>query len=728
MATNSTYTGVGKNGGSVLRLNLTTQHNSDIFIPDLPGIGLGVPMERVRVPEVYIPLGSKPGHAVIEISYKSTGRANQIALDSSGSAEGTWEKIKHGQRVTIGRSSGSGTQSTFWTGRVAIPNSNIDQDTITLTALDDRWSVQDVCVVGRWVVDPTLEAKSIYWQQGWPAIFNPGGRPNCMICLEEDEGIPVPVFSPSPDYGLDAGEHPPDQPTTDKAAYWTPGLIFRYLRYFLGRPESASLYTGSDSIHPIKTFPDDVVWPVELAQHLDDNFEAEFDEGRGQGKGNTAGSARKGAELSADCASILDFMESMLETAGWTLSIVPGYSSNSSGKLQSLLTFVRNYCAESKGETLYVVRGDSDKKALPNRWTGGQYREDSTDVATRNLALGSLVKVERRIDSTEASASLSAAWSDAHLTAFKARGTAISASSPDDMELLFSEHPLVCAAFKINMDFAFTSDTSEEAYSSARLARPIMPYLLSWMGGEISDYVAQRHPIRIERSDDGTSWELCKELTGLEVWDDGTIWVPALRQFSMGSDAGSYWWDGDEYDFTKFEVSKLRMTVAIPCDHRLHALSTIAEDEVEGRTGYIKSPDGRRLHKDFLDTGRQQVLDLRGRYNLWERIDSWPYPATISGQTKADDHKTREDPLRDDSPFLQTHGRMRLQLDGRAKRGGQFTKPGIFAPVTLGAPITRIVSEKDGGQTSEVEVSCIRSAMLYATDKNDHITTTQFVS
>lgn len=722
MATDSSYTGSGRNGGSVLRLNLTAQTSSDTFVVSFPGLDLGVSMDRVRVPRVYMPLGAKPGHAIIEISFKATGRANQIALDTSGSAEGTWEKIKHGQRVSIARSAGDGTASTFWTGRVAIPSSNISKDTITLTALDDRWSVQDVCIVGRWVVD---DEGTLFWQQGWPAVFNPGGRPNCMLSATNDEGLPVPAFAPSPDYGLDAGEHPPE-PSTSKAGYWTPGLIFRYLRYFLGRSGASGLYTGSDIVHTIKTFPDDVVWPVELAQHLDDNFEPEFDQGRGQSKGNTAGSGRKGAELSADCAYILDFMQTMLETAGWTLSIVPGYSATSTGSLQSMISFVRNYCAGSKGETIYVVRGDNSKLVKQNRWTSGQYREDSTDVATRNLALGSLVKIERRVSTV--TSNIIPAWSDDHLSAFQTRGDALPAADTDDMELLFSEYPLICAAYKLSQDYAFTSTTEEGVYSSARISRPIMPFLLSWMGGEISDYIAQRHPIRIERSDDGVTWELCKELTGLEVWDDGIIWIPALRQFSMADDAGSYWWDGAEYDFDNFTVSKLRMTVAIPCDHRVHALSSIAEDTVSGRTGYIRSPDGGRMHNDFISTGRQQVLDLRGKYNLWERVDSWPYPESIDGQEAADDHLTRKDSLRNDEAFLQTHSRMRLQLDGRAKRGGEFSRPGIVAPVTLGSEITSIVSEKDNSQTSEVSVSCIRSAMLYETDPSDNVTTTMFVS
>ncbi|MCP4639459.1 MAG: hypothetical protein GY851_03450 [bacterium] len=712
------HSSLGKEGGAIMRLTSTT--NAETFTVTFPGLDLDLPMDRVRVPRIYLPLGHRPGHAMVEIKYKEAGVGNQIALRDP------WEKIKHGQRVIIGRSTGSGTDNKIWCGRVSTVDANVSKDTLTLTCLDDRQSVSDVCIIGRWVWDPTGEAS--YWQEGWPAVFNSGGRPDCMATDISAIG-PVPNFAPNPDYGLRPGEEPSEDLSSSKAGYWTLSRILTYLWYYYGSPWSADLYTAADSAaHPVKCFPSEVVWELPDGA-LDTDIDEQFDQGRGRAKVNAAGGARKGRQQSADCAYLMDFIEGMLATVGWTWTIQPG---NFNDGHTSTLSFSRNYCATPQGETIYLVRGNDKKHGTAGHWTHGHYSEDSSDLKTRSIALGSLVKIERRV--LNLGLELQPAWSDAELTAFKARGTSLPVADDASMKLLFAEYPLVCAAYKFDRTYAFQYGTSESARSRAQIRRPILPYLLSWIGSEASDYVAQRHPIRVERSDTGSSgWEICEELSGLEVWDNGTIWIPALRNFAMTNEVGSYFWDGTKYDpFSGFEPSFLRMTVAVPCDHRLHSVAKIVGDELANAEAYVNSPDTARLHKDLITQVRQNVIDVRGLYELWLRIDSWPYPESIDGQAKAADKAfsgTRS-ALRSDESELEHHGRRKLMFESRLKHAGTFSRPGIFAPVILGAEVTKIVSEMSSSgdpdaQSSEAVVAAIRSAMEYRTDERDNITTTQ---
>lgn len=686
----------------------------------------------VRVSNVYIPAGAQPGHAEIEIRKTSGSRmANRVAFREP------WESIRVGQRVSIARMNASGTLKHFWCGSVVSSACDIGKDALTVTCLDDRWLLQDIRIVGRHVVIPATGA--LQWQQGWPAEFNPGGRPNMLLSKTKSGNVAVPGFAPFPDYGLAPDESPPASPTErsdkadpdsaprgeSKACYWTLSWIFRYLHYACGPYDimddkgnvtADERYEGHKAP---KTCPSSVKWSPGIASWLDTEETAWFDAGRGQGKAQASGSNRKGRSISADGYALLDFMEMLLATAGgYTLGWIMSASTGEGGSntTESRLSITRSVArGGNTGSTIYVVRGgDVDNLEVKSKyWTGGNYTEDGRDLVTRSMGLGNLVKIERQCD-TYITLALQERWSNDEFKAFRERGDELNVASADGMRALFSEFPNVLAAWKLNSDFDFQADTSEKNFPRAAVPRPIMPYLLSWIGDEAYDYVAQRYPIRFEVStDDGSSWATITELTGLEVLDDGTILIPALREMTLAGMAGSWGWTGDAWAWGAgaIKANEIRATLAIPCDHRMAAVCKLITSQLADFDDTFRSPD---LNRISASLDRQDVLDLRGLYELWLRYDSWPVPKSQRAD-KASDKPIRENALRNDEELLRSHVRRHMIFGGRLKRSGYFSKRGIFdtSILELGREFSFVSSIVDGDSTVVTPIAAVRSAVEY---------------
>ena len=674
---------------------------------------------RDRVSQVWIPTGPQPGHATIEIRKTQWSRkANRVAFRDP------WKEIRIGQRVTIARKNSRGILKHFWCGSVVSPTADIGKDSLVISCLDDRWLMQDIRIVGRHVVIPATGV--LQWQQGWPAEFNPGGRPNMILSATKSvDGVSVPGFSPYPDYGLAPDEAPPAT-STSKACYWTLSWIFRYLHYACG-PWSTTddqgvaiadtRYTGSFAP---KVCPSSIQWTPGMASWLDAEETAWFDNGRSQGKAQASGTNRKGRSLSADGYGLLDFMEVMLATAGgYTLGWIMNASvdSNGTNTSKSILSIVRAVArgGDANGSTIYVVRGGSisNLEVKSKYWTGGNYTEDGKDVVTRSMGLGNLVKIERQVD-TYVTVALQKRWDETELTALRARGDALNVESVEGMRSLFSEFPNVFAAWKLNPSFDFQADTSESAMPRAAVPRPVLPYLLSWIGNQAYDYVAQRYPIRWEVStNDGSSWTAITEMTGLEVLDDGTIFMPSLREMTLAGLPGSWSWNGSGYQWGAgaIKVHNLRATIAIPCDHRMAAVCKLVQSQLASFDDSQTTPDQTRIDR-LLD--RQDVIDLRGLYDLWLRVNSYPVPKSQLA-TKAVDKPTRDNPLKNDTEFLRSHMRRHMFYAGRLKRFGYVSKRGTFdtSILELGREYSYLNSIVAGNTTEILSIAAVRSAVEY---------------
>jgi hypothetical protein len=674
----------------------------------------------VVVRDCHDPTGPRPGYATIEIPVFSTHeKANQVAFGTP------WRSLLHGARVVLGRQRAGYVTHWFWVGRVCTIDAQIEDDCLVVTAKDDRWMLQDVRIVGRFVCEPEQVQNNMNWQQGWPAIFNEGGRPNMMISrVTDDDGVGIPVFAPHPDYGLGDDDQVPTSADDmqAKAGYWTISWILRYLSIFYG-PNAASYYPSSDAVVP-KLCPSGISWPRGLGAQIDTEASVYWDEGRGQSRGSTVGDRRKGRELDVDGYAILDAVETIVATAGgYTLGWEMRAEKDDSNAFTctSVMSIQPAIYKGGVGHTVDVVRGGSAAVQLTSTgryWTKGNYLEDSSDMVTSVHALGSLVKIERRVDTV--TATLVPRWSTAQLTAFNAEGSSQSVSDEDGMRKLFSLYPEVCAYYALDLDFDFDASTSESGYPRAEIPRPIMPHLLSWMGGVALDYAAAQFPVRIEVSNDGGStWVPTTELTRLSVLDDGTIDLTALREIGLKmAGYGSWYWSGTEYTWpSSFAAASLRMTVAIPCDHRLAAVAKLVNDTLSsGFDDVIESPDMARLRADFE---RQNVLDLRGLYHLWLRYNSYPRPASAFSEPAASNLNTRSRALRNDHDYLRAHGRRHLYLEGRLKRGGYFGTPQLITTVPNGYQIQSVRHHTADGTSELVDINATVRARRWTQSESD---------
>jgi hypothetical protein len=124
-----------------------------------------------------------------------------------------------------------------------------------------------------------------------------------------------------------------------------------------------------------------------------------------------------------------------------------------------------------------------------------------------------------------------------------------------------------------------------------------------------------------------------------------------------------------------------------------------------------RSPD---LNRISATLDRQDVLDLRGLYDLWLRKDSFPVPESQLS-TKATDKPTRSNALRNDTELLRSHVRRHMVFAGRLKRSGYFSKRGVFstANLELGREFSFVSSMVEGGSTVTTPIAAVNTAVQY---------------
>jgi hypothetical protein len=708
MATTS-YPSVDKTGGIGVATPI------DAGRGDKLGIWIDAPLgswleDMVVVRDVYDPVGPQPGYAKFEIPvYATHEKTNQVVLNAP------WQKLLHGTRVVVSRQRQGFESHHFWVGRVCMIEGDIESDAIVVTAKDDRWMLQDVRILGRWLCEPWSVLNNMVWQQGWPAVFNDGGRPNMMLTrVMDDDGVYIPAFAPAPNHGLGDDEQVPTDPgdLMTKAGYWTISWILRYLSIFYG-PGAASYYPSSSAVVP-KLCPAGIRWPRGMGNQIDTETSAYWDEGRGSSRGSTLGDRRRGREINLDGFGVLDAMETLISTAGgYTLGWESRAEKDDAGKMTptSTISIQPAIYKGGCGGTLIVVRGGTATAQLT---TGGRYftrgnlLEDSSDMVTSAYGVGSLAKIERRVDTV--TTYLTGRWSSDRLTALNADGQAQAISTDEGMRSLFALYPEVCSYYTLDTDWDFMAGTSESGYPRADIHRPIMPHLLSWIGGLALDYAAANFPVRVEVSfDGGSNWKATTELVRLAVMDDGTIDLGSLREVALANDSslpGTWKWAGTEFQWgvgAGIAEVDVRMTIAIPCDHRLSAVAKLVHDTMSsGFDDVVDTPDLARLHADFQ---RQNVLDLRGLYDLWLRIDSYPRPESCFNEPAAGDLPVRDRALKNDLPQLRAHVRRHLYLNGRLKGGGVLACPQLVTSVPQGYQVQNIHHVTGDNAANEIAIN-----------------------
>jgi hypothetical protein len=684
---------------------------------------------RWYISEAEIGVGSQPGYIKIRIPM-SADTDDESAYSMVFNPDGMLSFFKHGDAVAgvlrTYLSDGTFRDERQFVGEIT----KIEQvaedggviDEFEITAQDVRMRLREVRFIGRWVYSRI--AQEVTYQQGWGAHFNPGGRPNCIF---DSNGNPW--FSAHPDEGLGTDGHPADASaqSTLEVCYWTLQNILRYSNNTIGpRPTGSNPIVNYPEIFPYIIYcPDTMIWPASLGSGLDQVAQDNFNNGVGQNF-SAAGGARKGRDINLNGLCLCGepgkpgALDMILEAAGgWTWTCDYGYNPITGEHFTSLKLVQSRWRGPSNGVNIpYAAGGDAKDSLKTPVITGGRYVEDSEFTASRIVASGSLVKIETRCSSRAAdhtgggtrsllnpggtgTPALLAGWAseDFELCMRYAAWLGAGHITSDTIQEAFAKFPHVLSSYIVNPNFDFYEGTEDSGKPRAKITRPVMPFLLSFFGGGNSAGDITPYSIRAEVDIDGTpTWQLGPEMDGLEVWDNGIIYMPGLRDVALAhltresviegswkpifTPAGNLQTQGvynANFELNTLrldvEVQEIRITLAIACDHRFTYAAKIATDQATSplfSTIGGESPDYFRLSERFY---RTHYLDLNGLYELWLRRNSWPEAQSIEGTTQAPDRLSSGvdasgEPLavRTDLKMMQSHALRRLQNASRLDR------------------------------------------------------------
>jgi hypothetical protein len=637
------------------------------------------PGKWAQVSEVHRPAGVEPGLARIVISATS-GAVIQDATSLLFDSDSPLRTIRHGDRVVILIVPGDGSKTMpCWTGRVTQLSHEQNGSGIVVTAKDDRQLLDEIRIVGRYIKDNT---GNLVYQQGWPAHFNPNGRPNCI--RYEDGDYFTWVFAPYPDYGLAADADVPDEPTESQAGYWTLARIMVYLREWYA---DGSLAADAGNTHwdwLTSQWPEEIEWPDGLCECLDQIATANFDSAVGQNL-QPLGGARKGRDINLEGVSITEALAKIfIASGGWNLDLwnhAAESESDGEYEVKCALRLARSaYVGGDAAVDLPVAAGGDavDTLAPGCVATRVALEESSEGLATAVAGAGGIHLCERRCVEGYG-LQIEPAWTTAREDAL----LTYAGGQPDETGWLegCNQFPEVLSYYRIIDTVDPLADTLLAGWSLADVNRPLWPQLLSFLGEALNE----RYKILIEVDYDGT-WTPTIELTGLDIADNGIFMLPTLRLNPAYSQKGNWRWTGAAWEVVagKLSITKnaIRATLVLPGDHRLTRSVALAShelggDDFAGVDAAIASPHAARLNAGLK---RLRYLDLGDLYSLHYRTGSWPVPESTVGAIAADDRDgIAAAGLRDDTTLLEAHlqrvlrDSSRLDLSGtRLIFDGQF--------------------------------------------------------
>lgn len=617
-------------------------------------------------------VGSTPGSFTVLITCDDS--VDEQAFDTVLNPDGPIADLPIGTACSVKKmfydSTGEVQSELLMVGEVMGHNHVIYEghQAIEVKVIDARHRLKDVRVIGRYMQVPGKPGavSVVYYQHGWSSRWNPDGRPNCVFTKGG-----IPVFAPYPDYGLDQDQEPPDasQRLEDTACYWTLENIIEYLQAFWGSTtpqEIAAVVSAALAMFSeLQLLPGWVNWPAGFAAGLDSVAQNNFNNAVGQNN-TSIGGARKGRDIKAIHGMSLlgdpqtgdmGVLDMIFQAAGgwsWTLQY-----SEDLGASTTIIAVPTRWTSPENGVDMPFGMGDPNSFGL-STITGGNYSVSAESTITRATGHGSLVKIETRVGTDDDS--LVQAWNGDDETAMKQLAVSLGGGTAtvETVQQAFDQYWWVGTTYTINPAFDFQEGTDQSDNTRAPITRPIWPMLLSFQGNRLTAGDILPWPVRAECSVSGT-FVTGMEADGLEVWDDGIIYMPGLRAIKLqgdGTGAGTFTWNSvggtisggipiagsGATAMIDISFNYVRVSLAIPCDHRLNYTSDVAIG--------LTSPDADQFTSDF---SRGVVLDLNGMYELWLRMDSWPIPEGSGADAAADDLPTTDNAVRSDLELLQGH-------------------------------------------------------------------------
>lgn len=663
--------------------------------------------------EVEDGLGGEPGRATIIIPC-AAGVRFKNAFSVAYNPDGPSALIKHGDRCAISRrytdiETGAYLDRKFWYGHVHDIFPRPADDCLVLTAYDPREAIKTVRMVGSYVYNPTHNR--VYYRQGFSTHVNPGGRPNFIYTPNG-----TPCLAEHPDFGLGSDGQPPDTAlrSSAQASYGTLAALLMHLKAFWGYETSDDplvVQARADALAQfplLERMPSFVTWPDGFGSEVDEISQANFNDAVGQNY-TILGGARKGRDMIFRGTSFVGsdgekgVFDMIFEAAGgwsWTFDTLSYSSSGAQFELKAVPT---RWLGFGRSIDLSMAMGGAPKDFKGPVIEESDYKESSRTTVTRAIGAGSHVKIEvlcssRAIDHGGVTSALMAAWTAADFDAMRALAVTYGGGTPtpDSITKAWAKYWWVLTTWVLNPEFNFMAGTEFANSLRAPMTRPIMPTLLSFAGSSIASNDILPYPVRAEVND-GSSWFPGPEKDGLEVWDNGVIFMPGLRDIvleSANNAKGSFRWNTAEFAVSggmlDITANDIRATLTIPCDHRLiYALRTASDLSMDAPSVGLMddSPHVEKLSKDF---SRSTYFDLNGLYEAWLRINSYPVPLSTGGVAATDltDSRSPQSALRSDLPLLQNHTRRGL-IDrfGLTCEGGWTYKGTILTTITPGVQI-----------------------------------------
>lgn len=620
--------------------------------------------------KVTLQLGPEPSSALIRIPMAAV--SDEVAPAIAGITTSPLQGIKIGTPLKVEgyTDASSGNALTLMAGRVVEIHADMKWDRAEIEMLDERWILQACQISGSFWASGSTQG-SIEYRQGIPFHTNPKGEPNALWVSDSNTGQLVPVLCPK-NFGLSNGETPPASAacSTTKACHWTPWMIWKYLRFAF----DSGVYTAyiATKFPWYAAVPSSIDWPPAPDSMME--------------QANSDITA-KSQEFIWEGLNLMAALERSCNMAG---PFTPYLGGRVTVNADKTLTFRNELSIERKrynGEGISIDRPISGNAAAvlgkAKTIIEGTLSERGRNLYTRLAVAGELVYIQNRIHN-DGSTSMEAAWTSSDQAAaqayYRERRDAGN-SKADALAKTWRRYRNVFSGVRINPNYNFQSGTSQSDYPRATTNRVPLPHLLtSYLEGTsstIEEKARYRRPTLVEYKD--TTWKLADWNDGFSIDDDlGVMFFDGLReQQRTFAISGNDVVGGNTAVFT---ARPLRMTLAIPCDHRLTAAYKLASDPTEGVNVVPADPNGDDADRIDRTLSRLLYADANGLNVLEIVYDSWSIPEAVDGAS-ADTDGT----LRDDSSKLGNQSQNRILEAGRLDRGGTLIAPWLrfaWAPGT----------------------------------------------
>ena len=616
-------------------------------------------------------LGPQQSEAQIFIPLDS--KINEISPSVAG-VNGNASKIKIGSPAYVQGIGNAGSVEIF-TGSVIDISHNLKSDTIIIDLACPKYDLEAIQFLGSFWID---NSNTITYREV-PLSINPGGMPNMA---RGSDGFPY--MCPT-NWNLADGEEPKDvlelAPGSVKAGYGTTKAVLQYMQNCFSTTNIA-LARASYPAYP--ALPPTVNWYSDFADIINNALQY-------NGSGGAAFNLRKGRTGTFDGVPILTAINQWVEGGGpFTVAVLPDIIVEDSGATDNNCKIQIVYSKYYYNSGITIIRGEEDGKV-----NAGNIKFSGRALYTNVQIAGEPKFIETRL-ATDASNlgtnGLVCAWDAELISALEADIVAYLNSYGGTPQSVFNilvqkpQYNKIGQAYQIAGNYNFQAGTTEDGYPIYSAGRFILPHLLtSALSGTADTSYAKLTSfaqIAWEWSVDGTSW-IPADLSitsGLELWADGTIWVPGFRSAGKTYGVTGHIIPGTStYDTVTITSYFIRATVAIPCDRRLTSSYVNGQDTFCNADFKTTIGDESRIFPSFS----RSYYANASSYHRWERHDSWPTPQSVQGSTQATDNNS----LRDDSNLLSGHALLRLKDVGRLSHTGLLTMPGLCFTIPVGTPI-----------------------------------------